>query len=46
MDHVIPLLVEGDAEGILDAATETTLEGELNEPYAYLTEYVAAARRA
>ena len=40
MEHVIPLLVEGDGDGILDGASETTLEGELNAPFAYLAEYV------
>jgi len=41
MEHVIPLLLLGDADGILDAASETTLEGELNAPYAYLKDYAA-----
>jgi hypothetical protein len=40
MEHVIPLLVEGDGEGILNGASETTLDGELNAPFAYLADYV------
>jgi len=39
MEHVIPLLLLGDADGILNAASETTLEGKLNAPYAYLKDY-------
>jgi hypothetical protein len=39
MEHVIPLLVLGDADGILDGASETTLAGELNAPFAYLEDY-------
>lgn len=39
MEHVVPLLVLGDADGILDGASETTLAGELNEPYLYLADY-------
>jgi hypothetical protein len=41
MEHVIPLLVEGDGDGILDGASETTLDGELNAPFAYLADYAA-----
>jgi len=29
----------GDADGILDGASETTLAGELNEPFLYLADY-------
>jgi len=43
MEHVIPLLLLGDADGILDAASETTLAGELNAPYAYLQDYASRA---
>ena len=39
MEHVIPLLLEGDGDGILDGAAETTLDGTLNPPFAYLAEY-------
>jgi alanine dehydrogenase len=39
LDHVIPLLVEGDSDEVLFAATETTLSGELNAPYRYLASY-------
>jgi hypothetical protein len=39
MEHVIPLLVLGDADDILDGASETTLAGELNEPFLYLADY-------
>jgi alanine dehydrogenase len=41
MEQVIPLLIEGDTDGILHAASETTLSGELNAPFAYLSEYAA-----
>lgn len=39
MEHVIPLLVAGDDDGILHAATETKLDGTLNAPFAYLEAY-------
>ena len=39
MEQVIPLLVEGDGEGILDGASQTTLEGALNAPFTYLADY-------
>ncbi len=39
MEHIVPLVVEGDAQGILDGASETTLQGELNAAFAYLSEY-------
>ena len=40
LDHVIPLLIEGDKDGILAGARETGLDGELCEEYKYLQEYV------
>jgi alanine dehydrogenase len=43
LDHVIPLLIEGDKDGILAGARETGLDGELCEKYKYLQEYVAGA---
>lgn len=42
VEHVLPLLIHGDRDGIIWGATETTLAGELNEPYRYLAGYVAA----
>lgn len=42
LEHVLPLLIEGDRDGILYGATETTLEGRLNAPYAYLAGYASA----
>jgi len=39
IEHIIPLVVEGDAQGILERASETTSEGTLNAPFAYLAEY-------
>jgi hypothetical protein len=39
------LLVEGDGEGILDGASETTFDGNLNEPFAYLADYAASGAR-
>jgi alanine dehydrogenase len=41
LDHVIPLLIEGDKDGILAGARETGLDGELCEKYKYLQGYVA-----
>jgi len=40
LEQVIPLVAEGDAQGILDKASETNLQGQLNPPFAYLSEYV------
>ena len=42
LDHVIPLLIEGDRDGILAGARETGLDGELCEKFKYLEDYVAA----
>ena len=39
MDHVIPLLIEGDKDGVLAGARETGLDGKLTEKYSYLKEY-------
>ena len=39
MKHVIPLLIEGDKDGILKGARETDLNGNLTEKYSYLKEY-------
>jgi hypothetical protein len=39
LQHVIPLVVEGDAQGILAGASETTSEGTLSAPFAYLADY-------
>ena len=44
MEHVIPLLVLGDADGILEGASETTKDGTLNAPFAYLSDYVKSGR--
>ncbi|MDZ7847665.1 MAG: NAD(P)-dependent oxidoreductase [Owenweeksia sp.] len=38
--NVIPHFFNGDAEGILQGASETTLAGELSPPYQYLKDYV------
>lgn len=45
LEQVIPLVVEGDAQGILDRASETTLTGQLNKPFAYLAEYAGLTER-
>ena len=37
--HIIPLVVEGDAQGILEGASETNLAGKLTPAFAYLSEY-------
>lgn len=39
LDHVIPLLIEGDKDGVIEGARETGLDGELTEKYQYLAEY-------
>ena len=39
MDHVVPLLIEGDKDGVLAGARETGLDGKLTEKYSYLKEY-------
>ena len=39
VEHIIPLVVEGDGQGILEGASETTLEGALTPAFAYLSEY-------
>ncbi len=44
LKHIMPLLVNGDQDGILERATETTLDGELGEHYKYLEDYVANAK--
>lgn len=38
--NVIPHFFNGDKEGILDKASETTLEGNLSSHFAYLADYV------
>ena len=43
LDYVIPLLIEGDKDGILAGARETGLDGKLCEKYKYLQEYVSGA---
>ena len=37
--HIIPLVVEGDAQDILEGASETNLAGKLTPAFAYLSEY-------
>jgi hypothetical protein len=37
---VIPHFFNGDAEGILQRATETTLDGQLTPQFSYLQDYV------
>ncbi|MBN32004.1 MAG: alanine dehydrogenase [Crocinitomicaceae bacterium] len=44
MEHVIPLLVTGDVEGVLDGASQTTLDGTLNAPFAYLEDYALSGQ--
>jgi saccharopine dehydrogenase (NAD+, L-lysine-forming) len=43
LDHVIPLLIEGDKDGVLAGGRETGIDGELCEKYKYLEEYVRKA---
>ncbi|MFM1931082.1 MAG: hypothetical protein RL226_385 [Bacteroidota bacterium] len=37
--HVLPRLLNNDADGVLAGATETTFDGQLTEKFAYLSEY-------
>jgi len=39
LEQIVPLVAEGDAQGILDGASETNLKGELNPAFAYLSDY-------
>lgn len=39
LKHIIPLILEGDGQGILQGASETTLDGTLSPAFAYLSEY-------
>lgn len=39
LKHIIPLVAEGDAQGILQGASETALDGTLTPAFAYLSEY-------
>ncbi|MBI1267353.1 MAG: alanine dehydrogenase [Cryomorphaceae bacterium] len=39
MTHVLPRLLNGDADGVLANATETTFEGTLTEKFSYLAAY-------
>jgi len=41
LKNVIPHFFNNDELGILDKATETTLEGSLNSHYSYLEDYIA-----
>lgn len=41
MEKVIPCLMGHDDDGIIERATQTTLQGELAPAYAYLKDYVA-----
>ena len=45
MEQVIPLLIEGDGDGILEGATETTLSGHLNPIFNYLAAYAERGRQ-
>ena len=39
--HIIPCLLGEDPDQIIHRASQTTLNGELNEPFLYLQDYVA-----
>lgn len=41
--EVIPSLIGEDTDGIIERASETTLNGELTESFAYLEDYVSGA---
>jgi alanine dehydrogenase len=40
INNVIPHLLNGDPEGRIFRASESNLEGKLNEPFEYLTDYI------
>ncbi len=40
LDHIVPLLINGDQDDILHSASITTSEGKLNKPYSYLQDFV------
>jgi alanine dehydrogenase len=40
LEYVLPLLIEGDRDGIIEGARETGLDGKLTEKFAYLKDYV------
>lgn len=40
IDHILPALLGDDPTGIIDRASETTLEGSLNKHFEYLHDYV------
>lgn len=44
VDHVLPLLVEGDANGVLAGASQTDETGALTPAFAYLKSYVDQGR--
>jgi alanine dehydrogenase len=41
LEHVLPLLIEGDRDGVIEGARETGLDGKLTEKYKYLEDYCA-----
>ncbi len=45
MEHVLPLLIEGDRDHILANATETDLNGALTPAFEYLADYAAQGRK-
>lgn len=45
LQHVLPLLIEGDKDAILERATETNLDGELTPHFSYLKDYVEKGRK-
>lgn len=40
LEHIVPLVVHGDRDRILEKATFTTSQGTLSERYSYMEEYV------
>jgi hypothetical protein len=43
LDKVMPLLLGDDPDGIIERATETTLDGQLGKHFSYLKDYAAKA---
>lgn len=45
LKHVLPLLIEGDRDGIIERATETDQTGSLTRHFAYLADYAEKGKQ-
>ena len=41
LEHILPALLEGDSDDLIERASETTLEGKLGPHFKYLEEYIS-----